>query len=99
MNSRADGKKIFVLSIDDSKEVFSLLDKGLVEMNAPYTPLTGDIQLRAAIKIITGEKVPQDIATPNINMVTKDGDVIFGLHTQKPSDWIEYTFGPPYVTK
>ena len=99
MNSRADGKKIIVLSIDDSKEVFSLLDKGLVEMNAPYTPLTGDIQLRAAIKIITGEKVPQDIATPNINMVTKDGDVIFGLHTQKPSDWIEYTFGPPYVTK
>lgn len=97
MNSRADDKKIVVLSIDDSKEVFSLMDKGLIEMNTPYTPLTGDIQVRAAIKIITGEEVPQDIATPNINLVTLDGDTIFGLHTQKPADWIEYTFGPPYV--
>ena len=99
MNSRAGGKKIIVLSIDDSKEVFSLMDKGLIEMNAPYTPLTGDIQVRAAIKIITGEDVPQDIATPNINMVTKNGDVIFGLHTQKPEDWFQYTFGPQYLTK
>lgn len=99
MTSRKDGKKIIVLSIDDSKEVFSLMDKGLIEMNAPYTPLTGDIQVRAAIKKIIGEDVPQDIATPNINMVTKNGDVIFGLHTQKPEDWFQYTFGPPYVTK
>jgi ribose transport system substrate-binding protein len=99
MNSRAGDKKIIVLSIDDSKEVFSLMDKGLIEMNTPYTPLIGDIQVRAAIKVMTGEKVPQDIATPNINMVTKTGDTIFGLRTQKPEDWFEYTFGPPYKTE
>jgi ribose transport system substrate-binding protein len=99
MNSRAGDKKIIVLSIDDSKEVFSLMDKGLIEMNTPYTPLIGDIQVRAAIKAMTGEKVPQDIATPNINMVTKTGDNIFGLRTQKPEDWFEYTFGPPYKTE
>lgn len=98
MNSREGGKKVILLSIDDSKEVYSLMDQSLIEMNAPYTPLTGDIQVRAAIKIITGEAVPQDIATPNIPMVTLDGDVIFGLHTQKPSDWYQYTFGPPYIS-
>jgi ribose transport system substrate-binding protein len=99
INSREGGKKVLILSIDDSKEVYSLMDKGLIEMNAPYTPLTGDIQVRAAIKIITGEKVPQDIATPNIPMVTLNGDKIFGLQTQKSSEWYQYTFGPPYVAK
>jgi|GEM_PF-590696 len=99
LNSREGGKKVIILSIDDSKEVFSLMDKGAIEMNTPYTPLTGDIQLRAAIKIITGEDVPQDIATPNIPMVTLDGAKIFGLQTQTPDQWFQYTFGPPYVAK
>lgn len=99
LTSRDDGKEVIFLSIDDSKEVYSLMDKGAIEMNAPYTPLIGDIQLRAAIKFLAGEDIPQDIATPNIPMVTLDGVNIFGLQTQTPDQWFQYTFGPPYDTK
>jgi ABC-type sugar transport system substrate-binding protein len=99
INSREGGKKVIILSIDDSKEVFSLMDRGAIETNSPYTPLIGDISLRAALKIVAGEDVPQDIATPNIPMVTANGDKIFGLHTQTPDQWLEYTFGPPYVAE
>ncbi len=96
LTSREGGKQVIILSIDDSKEVYSMMDAGGIQMNAPYTPLIGDISLRAALKILTGEDVPQDIATPNIPMVTTDGAVIFGMQTQKPDQWYQYTFGPPY---
>lgn len=96
LNSREGGKEVIILSIDDSKEVYSMMDEGGIQMNAPYTPLIGDISLRAVLKILSGEEVPQDIATPNIPMVTIDGAEIFGLQTQTPDQWYEYTFGPPY---
>ncbi|MEA4854287.1 MAG: sugar ABC transporter substrate-binding protein [Christensenella sp.] len=96
LNSREGGKEVIILSIDDSKEVYSLMDQGGIQMNTPYTPLIGDISLRAALKVLMGEDVPQDIATPNIPMVTVDGAEIFGMKTQTPDQWYQYTFGPPY---
>lgn len=96
MNSREGGKEIIILSIDDSKEVYSLMDDGGIQVNTPYTPMIGDIQLRLALKYLAGEEIPQDVATPNIPMVTVDGAKIFGLQTMKPDEWYQYTFGPAY---
>lgn len=96
MNSREGGKKIIFISIDDSKEALTNIRQGQIEVNTPYTPLIADIGARALINIITGEvDMPYDIITPNIPMVTKEGVTIFGLETQTPDEWYQYTFGPP----
>jgi ribose transport system substrate-binding protein len=63
--------------------------------DVPYTPLQSDIAMRVLLKILAGENPGHDVTVPNIIMVTKDGDEIFGLKTQTPDDWYEYTFGPP----
>lgn len=95
LNSRPGGKKIIFLSIDDSKEALSHVKKGEFEVNTPYTPLISDIGMRVLLNIVAGKKMPHDIITPNIPMVTTKGDIIFGLKTQRPAQWWEYTFGPP----
>lgn len=96
LNSRKNNKKIIFLSIDDSKTAVSRVKSGMFELNTPYTPLIADIGMRALINIVTDEKsMPHDIITPNIPMVTKNGEVIFGFQTQTPDQWYEYTFGPP----
>ena len=95
MNSREGGKKILFISIDDSKEALTNVKKGDIEVNTPYTPLIADIGVRTLINIMTGVKMPFDVITPNIPMVTQNGDTVFGLVTQKPDEWYQYTFGPP----
>ncbi len=95
LNSRADGKKIIFLSIDDSKEAITQVKDGNFEVNTPYTPLQSDIAMRVLLKVVAGESMPQDVTTPNIPMVTTNGDKIFGLQSQKPDEWYQYTFGPP----
>jgi len=94
MNSRKGGKKIIFVSIDDSKEALTNIKKGQIEVNTPYTPLISDIGTRVLINIIIGKDMPHNVITPNIPMVTQKGDVIFGLGTQTPDEWYEYTFGP-----
>ena len=94
MNSRKGGKKIIFVSIDDSKEALTNIKKGQIEVNTPYTPLISDIGTRVLINIIIGKDMPHNVITPNIPMVTQKGDVIFGLETQTPDEWYEYTFGP-----
>lgn len=95
LNSRADGKKIIFVTPDDSKETMAYIDKGILDMDVPLTPLQADIAVRAMIKIITGEEVPYNVMVPNIPMVTKEGKDIFGFKTQKTDEWYQYTFGPP----
>lgn len=95
MESRDGGKKILFISIDDSKEALTNIKKGEIEVNTPYTPLIADIGVRTLINILTGTEMPYDVITPNIPMVTQNGDNIFGLATQKPDEWYQYTFGPP----
>jgi ribose transport system substrate-binding protein len=94
-NSREGGKKIIFLSIDDSKEALTHVRKGDFEVNTPYTPLIADIGMRVLLNTVAGEQMPKDIITPNIPMVTPKGEEIFGLKTQTPDQWWEYTFGPP----
>jgi ribose transport system substrate-binding protein len=96
LNSRPGGKKIIFLSIDDSKEALTQVRKGNFEVNTPYTPLISDIGMRVLLNAVTGDKeMPSDVITPNIPMVTPKGETIFGLKTQTPDQWWEYTFGPP----
>lgn len=96
LKSRDNGNKIIFLSIDDSKTAITNVKNGKFELNTPYTPLVADIGMRTLINIVTGDKqMPHDIITPNIPMVTQNGDVIFGIKSQTPDQWYEYTFGPP----
>jgi len=96
LHSRKDGKKIIFLSIDDSKTAITRVRSGQFELNTPYTPLISDIGMRTLINLVTKDQsMPHDIITPNIPMVTQNGDVIFGFQTQTPDQWYEYTFGPP----
>lgn len=96
LESRPGGKKIIFLSIDDSKEALTNVKNGDFGVNTPYTPLIADIGMRTLLNIVTKSgKMPHDIITPNIPMVTQKGDEIFGLKTQTPDQWYPYTFGPP----
>jgi ribose transport system substrate-binding protein len=96
LTSRAGGKKLIFLSIDDSKEALTNVKNGDFEVNTPYTPLISDIGMRVLLNIVTKTaKMPHDVITPNIPMVTQNGDEIFGLKTQTPDQWFPYTFGPP----
>lgn len=95
MKSRAGGKKIIFISIDDSKEALTDVKRGDFEVNTPYTPLISDIGMRTLLNIVTkSAQMPHDVITPNIPMVTEKGDEIFGLKTQTPDEWYVYTFGP-----
>jgi ABC-type sugar transport system substrate-binding protein len=95
LNSRKGGKKIIFLSIDDSKEALTRVKEGDFEVNTPYTPLISDIGMRVLLNVVTGKDMPHDVITPNIPMVTPKGEEIFGLKTQTPDEWWQYTFGPP----
>jgi len=95
MYSRKGGKKIIFLAIDDSKECIQNVMKGDFGIDTPYTPFVSDIGVRVLLNIITGVKIPRNVITPNIPMVTEKGDEIFGLKTQTPQEWWQYTYGPP----
>jgi ribose transport system substrate-binding protein len=96
LESRPGGKKLIFLSIDDSKEALTNVKNGDFGVNTPYTPLISDIGMRVLLNIVTKSgKMPRDVITPNIPMVTQKGDEIFGLKTQTPDEWYPYTFGPP----
>lgn len=96
---RKNGEQTLILAIDDTKETFDLMKKGFVQVDAPYTPMVGDIGLRLIVKILEGAAMPKDIAIPNIPMVTVGGDVVFDLQTQTMDEWYQYTSGPPYESK
>ena len=70
------------------------MKNGDIEVNTPYTPLIADVGVRVMLQLLSGADLPSNIITPNIPMVTTEGEVIFGLQTQKPDEWYQYTFGP-----
>lgn len=96
--SRENGEKIIMLTIDDTKESFNFIENGQIEVNCPYTPLIGDIGIRYLCKLLSGEDLPKDVAIPNIPMVTQDGKTIFGLETLAYDEWYQYASGPDYVS-
>ena len=94
MNSREGGKKIIFIGCDDSKEVITAIKNGDDDCQTPYTPLIADIGARVLLQLLQGADLPNEIITPNIPLVTTDGATIFGLKSQTPDEWYQYTFGP-----
>lgn len=98
LNSAPGGKKIVILANDDAKEVLKEIAAGNIDMVAPYTPLIGDIGLRAVIKHIgakegLNEAPPKLIMTPNLPMITREAMMIEGVQTITPDNW-PYAYGP-----
>ena len=98
LNSAPDGKKIVILANDDAKEVLKEIADGNIDMVSPYTPLIGDIGIRAVLKHIgakegLNEAPPKLIMTPNLPMITKTKMTIEGVETMTPDEW-PYAYGP-----
>lgn len=98
LQSATNGGKILILANDDAREILAEVEAGNIDMVAPYTPLIGDIGLRALIGHIgaregLGEAPPKLILTPNLPMITRDGITIEGIQTLTPSQW-PYGYGP-----
>jgi len=94
MNSREGGKKIIILSNNDSRELLSKITSNDLDCAAPSTPLMGDIGSRMVARILAGETVPQYVVNPDILLITQDGRSLFGMKTMLVEDWIEYAYGP-----
>ncbi|MBA7534673.1 hypothetical protein ES705_26922 [subsurface metagenome] len=78
-----------------------MVKDGQVDELSPSTPLTGAISLRLLINAIgvkegiipESEALPQYIILPNVPMVTQEKEIIFGIETQAPDEWV-YGYGP-----
>ena len=98
MDSGKYGKIIMVLS-DDSREILYEIKQGNLDECSPLTPLSGALGLRALIKQIgykeglVDEKLPKIIMQPNLPMITKEKEIIFGIETLTPNEW-PYAYGP-----
>ncbi len=99
LHSAPGGEKIIFLLNDDSREAVNEVRNGNVDMVAPYTPLLGDLGVRAAIRHIAYNEgladapPPKQILTPNLPMITQEKMVIDGIETITPDEW-PYSFGP-----
>jgi len=92
-DSRPGKKRIIVLSNDDLFESLTAISNGKMAMTAPYTPLLGALGVRVLLKLAAGENVPQDVITPDLPMVTKRSETVFGIETVGIDKWIPYTYG------
>jgi len=98
LNSAPGGKKIIILANDDAREVLKEIKAGNIEMVSPYTPLIGDIGIRAVVMHIgakegKNEAPPKLIMTPNLPMITREKMTIEGIETLTPDEW-PYAYGP-----
>lgn len=92
--SRPDGKKLILLSPDDFREAIKAVKDGKIDMITPYTLHLGDLGLRVMIRHLEGEKLPQTIMTPDLPMITKKKENVFGVETVLPDEWNVYCAGP-----
>jgi ribose transport system substrate-binding protein len=92
-DSREGNKRIIVLSNDDLSESLDAIGKGKMAMTAPYTPLLGALGVRILLKLVAGEKVPHDVITPDLPMITKSSETVFGIETVSIDKWMPYTYG------
>jgi ABC-type sugar transport system substrate-binding protein len=98
LNSAPGDKKIMILANDDAREVLKEIEAGNIDMVSPYTPLIGDIGIRAVVMHIgakegLNEAPPKLIMTPNLPMITKEKMNIEGIETLTPDEW-PYAYGP-----
>jgi ribose transport system substrate-binding protein len=92
-NSRDNNHRIIILNNDDLHEALLAIQEDKIAMTAPYTPLLGALGMRILLKIIAGEKIPQDVVTPDLPMITKKKENVFGLITVSVEEWTPYTYG------
>lgn len=92
-NSRKENRRILVLSNDDLAEALLAMKDDKIAVTAPYTPLLGGIGVRVMLKILAGERIPKNVTTPDLPMVTKTGETIFGIETISVDDWMPYAYG------
>ena len=92
-NSRKDGKRIIVLSNDDLFEALQAMKDDKIAVTAPYTPLLGGIGIRVLLKILAGERLPKNVTTPDLPMITKTGETVFGIKTISVEEWGPYAYG------
>jgi len=99
LHSTSSGRKAIFLANDDSKEALREVRNGKIDVVVPYTPLLGGIGVRVALKHIGHKegllptKPPRQIITPNLPMITRRKEVIDGIQTVTPDEWI-YAYGP-----
>lgn len=98
LNSAPGGKKIMILANDDAREVLKEIEAGNIDVVSPYTPLIGDIGIRAVVMHIgakegLNEAPPKLIMTPNLPMITREKMNIEGIETLTPDEW-PYAYGP-----
>lgn len=92
-NSGTGGKKIIILNNDDLFEALKAIKSDKIAMTAPYTPLLGGLGMRVLLKVIAEENVPRDVVTPDLPMITKNKENIFGIETISVDEWIPYSYG------
>jgi ABC-type sugar transport system substrate-binding protein len=97
------GKKIVILANDDAREVLTEIKAGNIDMVSPYTPLIGDVGVRAVIMHIGAKEgrnapPPKLILTPNLPMITREKMTIEGVETVTPDEW-PYAYGPDATGK
>ncbi len=92
-NSRSGGKRILVLSNDDLAEALLAMKEDKIAVTAPYTPLLGGVGVRVLLKILAGEKISKNVTTPDLPMITKDGETVFGIKTTSVDAWMPYAYG------
>ncbi|MCP4348434.1 MAG: sugar ABC transporter substrate-binding protein [Desulfobacterales bacterium] len=92
-NSRDNGRRIIVLNNDDLYEAMMAVQEEKLAMTAPYTPLLGALGMRILLKISDGEKLPRDITTPDLPMITKEKEIVMGVETITVKDWMPYAYG------
>lgn len=103
LHSGPGDKKIVIVADDDSKEILREIKAGNIDMVAPYTPLIGDLGVRAVIRHIgfkeglIEQAPPKLILTPNLPMITKEKMTIEGVESLTPDEW-PYAFGPDTAT-
>lgn len=91
--SRAGGRRIIILSNDDLHEALRAMEQEKIAMTAPYTPLLGGLGLRVLLKGLAGERLPKNITTPDLPMITRERMDIFGIETLSVEDWRPYSYG------
>lgn len=92
-NSRAEGRRLIILNNDDLYEALQAMREDKIGVTAPYTPLLGGLGLRVLLKSLAGERVPKNVITPDLPMITRERMTIFGVQTIGIDDWIPYSYG------
>lgn len=92
-NSRQGNKRIIILSNDDLNESLIALKQNKIAMISPYTPLLGALGVRVLLQQIDSKSKNKNITTPDLPMITHDGQNIFGLKTLSVEQWQPYAYG------